>query len=74
VQSLSIIFNPNSNWLFGADFTVLDTLRLGFIFNDPDLYGIILALNGEKAKFLAGLEFEILYKKVTELYCHVSSR
>jgi LysM repeat protein len=59
-------FNPDSNWLIGFDFTVLDTLTLGGVFNDPELYGLYIGLQGEKAKVFAGLSVQILYKKVTD--------
>ena len=58
-------FNKESNWLIAAQFTVLDTVSIAAIFNDPDLYGIRISLAGERAKSFAGLAFEILYKKVT---------
>jgi LysM repeat protein len=59
-------FNPDSNWLIGFDFTLLDTLTLGGVFNDPELYGLYIGLQGEKAKVFAGLSVQILYKKVTD--------
>ncbi|WP_437794678.1 LysM peptidoglycan-binding domain-containing protein [Sorangium sp. So ce693] len=59
-------FAKDSGWLVGADFTLLQTLKLTFVFNDPNLYGILIALSGERAKSFAGLKFEILYRKVTD--------
>ncbi|WP_437691785.1 hypothetical protein [Sorangium sp. So ce176] len=59
-------FAKDSGWLVGADFTILQTLKLAFVFNDPNLYGILIALSGERAKSFAGLKFEILYRKVTD--------
>jgi LysM domain len=61
----NVIFSPNSQWLIGLDVGLLDTVDLGFIFNDPVLYGLSIALGGERAGDLAGLRFEILYKKIT---------
>ena len=61
----ALIFTGDGRWLIGADFTVASTVSLQFVFNDPALYGLRVALAGEKAKKLAGLDFEILYKKVT---------
>ena len=57
-------FDPAAGWLIGASFTVLGTLRLLAVFNDPELYGLRIELSGERAKKLAGLQFEILYRKV----------
>ncbi len=45
---------------------MLDTVSLAAVFNDPVLYGLRLALEGSKAAILAGLEFEILYRKVSD--------
>jgi LysM repeat protein len=59
-------FRSDSGWLVGADFTLLNTVQLAFIFNDPSLYGLLIALSGERAKSFAGLKFEILYHKVTD--------
>jgi len=59
-------FDANSHWLFGADFTALGALQLSVVFNDPYIYGALIRLMGEKAGPLAGLRFELLYKKVTD--------
>jgi hypothetical protein len=59
-------FRSDSGWLVGADFTVLGTVQLAFVFNDPSLYGLLIALSGTRAKSFAGLKFEILYHKVTD--------
>ncbi|MBI3653172.1 MAG: LysM peptidoglycan-binding domain-containing protein [Acidobacteria bacterium] len=64
LQGLS--FSQNSNWLIGTRFTVMGTVTIAVIFNDPQIYGLLIALGGEKAKSFAGLQFEILYKKVTD--------
>ncbi len=58
-------FDRASGILAGADFEILSTLSATFVFNDPYLYGMRLALAGERAASLAGLAFELLYKKVT---------
>ena len=59
-------FKPQSHWLIGAQFSVMDTVAISAIFNDPDLYGILIQLSGEKARIFKGLSFEILYRKVTD--------
>ncbi|MBD0327484.1 MAG: glycosyl hydrolase, partial [Pyrinomonadaceae bacterium] len=61
-----LAFDKDSNWLIGAQFTVMGTVSLSIIFNDPNLYGLLISLAGERAKSLAGLSFEILYRKVTD--------
>lgn len=62
----TLSFQAGSDWLIGADLTVADTVSVSAIFNDPNLYGILLKLSGEKAKIFAGLSLEILYRKVTD--------
>ena len=41
-------------------------VTLQVVFADPDLYGLRLALAGEPAKILAGLDFEVLYRKISD--------
>lgn len=71
-------FDSNSNWLIAADFGLLRLpsengaakpgyfIDLSIIFNDPNLYGLRLKLDGDMAKALKGLVFDILYKKITD--------
>ncbi len=64
-------YNPDNNWLVAADFGLLKvgpvyTFDCMILFNDPNLYGLRLQFNGEKAKVLAGLAIDILYKKITD--------
>jgi LysM repeat protein len=61
-----LVFSSDSNWLIGAQFSVMGTVAISAIFNDPKLYGILIQLSGEKARVFAGLSFEILYRKVTD--------
>jgi len=61
-----VAFSADSQWLIGLDIGLMGgTVDLGLLFNDPILYGLSVALGGEKAGSLAGLRFEILYKKIT---------
>jgi hypothetical protein len=60
-------FSGDGRWLIASDLSLLsNTVSLAVVFADPELYGLRIALAGEKAKALAGLEFEILYRKVTD--------
>lgn len=70
-------YNPNNNWLIAFDFGLIQftdpktnikyyTFDCKVVFNDPNLYGLRLALSGDKAKVLAGLVIDILYKKITD--------
>ncbi len=59
-------YAADSQWLIGLDIQLMETVDLAIIFNDPKLYGLSIALGGEKAGSLAGLRFEILYKKITD--------
>ncbi|AKQ68350.1 diguanylate cyclase/phosphodiesterase (GGDEF & EAL domains) with PAS/PAC sensor(s) [Myxococcus hansupus] len=65
-QMPGLRFSADSNWLFGVQFQLMNMLSLSAVFNDPDLYGLRIGLDGEKAGVFAGLAFEILYRKVTE--------
>ncbi|WP_405527290.1 hypothetical protein OG592_06250 [Streptomyces avidinii] len=62
----ALAFSPDSEWLIGFQAAFLDTLDLSFVFNDPRLYGLAVGLRGERAGSLAGLQFEILYKKISD--------
>lgn len=64
-------YNADNNWLIAFDFNVLKTgdvwaVVVQLVFNDPDLYGLRLAFNGEKVGALAGFEIDILYKKIND--------
>ncbi|MCW3070348.1 MAG: hypothetical protein JWO44_238 [Bacteroidetes bacterium] len=61
-----LIFSPSSGWMIGTQFVVLNTVDLSIIYNDPYMYGLALSLSGKKAKTFAGLNVELLYKKVTD--------
>ncbi|NUT95258.1 MAG: LysM peptidoglycan-binding domain-containing protein, partial [Saccharothrix sp.] len=58
-------FDAEAGWLIGADLTVMGTVSLGLVFNDPVMYGLQVSLAGEKAGPFAGLVFQILYRKVS---------
>jgi hypothetical protein len=59
-------FAADSQWLIGLAARIADTLDLAIVFNDPRLYGLSVALAGERAGGLAGLSFEILYKRISD--------
>ncbi len=61
-----IAFSPESEWLIGLDVSLLKTLNLTIIFNDPVIYGLRIELYGKQAKNFAGLEFEILYQRISD--------
>ena len=58
-------WSPSSQMLLGVDVGLLGLIDFGFVFNDPFLYGLSIGLGGEDAGVLAGLKFEILYKKIS---------
>lgn len=41
-------------------------VALSLLFNDPNLYGLRLALAGEQVKELAGLAFEVMYQRLSD--------
>lgn len=61
-----LLFREDSHWLLGLDITVMETLSLAVVFNDPNIYGLLVTMGGPQAGSLAGLSFEILYKRVTD--------
>lgn len=61
----TLVFDQNSNWLIGTDFTVAKFYRIAAVFNDPNMYGLLVGVN-PAAKAFAGLQFEILYKKIND--------
>jgi LysM repeat protein len=61
------IYAADSNILIGAHFLALSNcVEIKLIFNDPVLYGLRINLAGDKVGPFKGLQFEILYKKVTD--------
>lgn len=58
-------FAADAGWLIGLDARIAEVLDLAVVLNDPRLYGISIGLRGERAGGLAGLSFEILYKKIS---------
>lgn len=77
-------FSASAGWLIAADLGVLRIteekeqparyfLGIAGIFNDPALYGIHVRLDGEEAKVLKGLEFDIMYRQISDqLGCYSS--
>lgn len=66
-------YAADSLWLIGSRFKVLvdkntkiALLDLQIVFNDPILYGLRVVLGGPKAGVLGGLDFEIMYRKVSD--------
>jgi LysM repeat protein len=62
----SFKFDSASSWLIGTKFSALESATLSAIFNDPYLYGLRVALDGKRVGKLAGLEFEIVYKRIND--------
>lgn len=61
-----IQFDANSGILLGAQFSIMDTIDMSVIFNDPLIYGLRISLYGAKAKLFAGLQFEVLYRRISD--------
>lgn len=65
-----LVFNEATDWLIATRFMVLQAVDLGFVFYDPELYGLTISVTGSKAKeklkIFEGLVFEILYKKIND--------
>jgi LysM domain len=69
-EELTLVFNEATNWLIAARFTVVQAVDIGIVFYDPELYGLVISVNGSKAAdklpVFKGLIFEILYKKISD--------
>ncbi|MBT2117094.1 LysM peptidoglycan-binding domain-containing protein [Dyella sp. LX-66] len=64
-------YDPANHWLIAGHMGVLKiagvwTVDVKVVFNDPNLYGLRLALAGPRAGGLAGLVVDIIYKKITD--------
>ena len=59
-------YDANSKWLFGVQATVMETLSFSAVFYDPHLYGALVEMFGPRAGPLAGLRFELLYRRITD--------
>ncbi len=62
-QLPGIQFSAGSNWCIGMQFTLKQTMVFSIVFNDPDIYGLNITIGG--AGNFAGLDFEIIYRKIT---------
>jgi hypothetical protein len=61
----ALAFSEASHWLLAADFTVAKFYTVQVVFADPVLYGLRIAINKDAAYF-KNLDFEILYKKISD--------
>lgn len=61
----TLVFDQNSNWLIGTDFTVAKFYRIAAVFNDPNMYGLLIGVSPDAGAF-KNLQFEILYKKIND--------
>ncbi|GAA6767955.1 hypothetical protein AAFH68_39070 [Flavobacterium sp. CGRL1] len=61
----TLVFDQNSNWLIGTDFTVAKFYRIAAVFNDPNMYGLLVGVSPDAGSF-KNLQFEILYKKIND--------
>jgi LysM repeat protein len=69
-NDLTLIFNEATDWLIATRFLVVEAVDLGFVFYDPELFGLVVSVTGSKAAdklpIFNGLVFEILYKKIND--------
>ena len=59
------VFDADKGWVIGLDATLLGFIELKMLFDDPQLYGMILGMSGSGAGAMAGLRLEMSYKKVS---------
>lgn len=64
-----IRYDSGSQWLFGIDFTVNETVNVRLVMNEPKLYGIravVQAKEGGPMAAFDGFGMELLYRKISE--------
>ena len=66
-------FDAKSGLLIGADFTVLDTLSLTALYQDPSFAGVAITLSGKRAKAFEGLSFELVYRRIGDVGVYSTS-
>jgi hypothetical protein len=56
------------NFIFAADFTLCDALRVKFALVDPAIYGICITVNADEGllKDFTGFYMELLYKRISD--------
>jgi hypothetical protein len=62
----TLAFDARNGLLVGAEFTLLGALSMAIVFNDGVIAGVSVGLDRKRVRFFRGLEFEILYKKISE--------
>jgi hypothetical protein len=74
-QIPAVAFSAAAAWIVGADLGILRfdengqsgyLLTVQTVFNDPVLYALRLALAGPAAKAFSGLDFQIMYRQVSD--------
>lgn len=64
-----IRYDSDSQWLFGIDFTVNETVNVRLVMNEPELYGIRAVVQAKEGSPLAafdGFGLTLLYRKISE--------
>ena len=70
-----VVYDAGSDWFIAADLGILRQdddksttylIALQLVFNDPRLYGLRVKLDGDAAKVLKGLDFEVMYRQITD--------
>lgn len=59
-------YDLEKQWLIGFELEIMDFLRIGAVFQDPDLYALLIELNGDRSGSLKDLALEIGYEKVND--------
>jgi hypothetical protein len=59
-------FSGTGNWLIGMKATFANFISFSFVFADPRLYGMNIALAGDLFKKLKGLQLEGIYNNINE--------
>lgn len=66
-EHLEQVYNPEYGLTVGVDLTILEVIRIAFLFAQPNnLYGALIGFVDKAPKPLKGFQFQILYKKLSD--------
>jgi len=70
-----VVYDTSSDWFVATNLGILRQgddrsttylIALQLVFNDPRLYGLRVKLDGDAAKVLKGLDFQVMYRQITD--------
>ncbi len=62
----TVQYDAGTGWIVASQLSLLGSINLSFVFSDPKLYGLKVQVAKNSNQYFKGLDFEILYQKVTK--------